>query len=293
MKPAKICLICPPSPFLLDERVFPFLGILKIAAAWEAQGAKIDVLDLSGIDNSPEVARNYLDRNPDLAFIGITATTPQMPNAFRIGELVKASGNHKLVLGGPHATLIHTAAKREIKNGIFGRAAKEVKRIQKVFDLLICGDGELTLDAILNKDDGVIDVDDRRSPFFLTNSDFSTLPNPARHLIDLDSYHYYIEGERATSMISQLGCPFRCTFCSGRNSPYLRKIRNRGVGSVIEELEDIYLTYGYKGMMFYDDELNVSKTMVEMMNSIGDLGEKHAIEWKLRGFTKAELFTKE
>ena len=28
----RICLIIPPSPFLLDERVFMSLGILKIAA---------------------------------------------------------------------------------------------------------------------------------------------------------------------------------------------------------------------------------------------------------------------
>lgn len=207
----KICLICPPSPFLLDERVFPFLGILKVASAWEQKGAKIDVLDLSGIDNYTEVVEDYLFKNRDLEFVGITATTPQMPNAFRIGELIRSQSNCKLVLGGSHATLIHTASKREIKRGIIGgRSTKEVKRIQHIFDVLVCGDGELVLDAIRKIDKGVIDVDDRQSPYFLSNEDFSTLPNPARHLIDLSSYHYHIEGERATSMISQLGCPFRC-----------------------------------------------------------------------------------
>ena len=291
----KICLICPPSPFLLDERVFPFLGILKVAAAFQAQGRDVDVLDLSGIDNYTEVLEDYLaSHKKDLEFVGVTATTPQMPNAFKLGQIVKSCGDYKLVLGGSHVTLIHTAMKREHKKGIVGgRAARDVDRIRKVFDILVCGDGELTLEAICETDNGVIDVDDRKSPLFLSNKNFSELPNPARHLIDLDSYKYHIEGERATSMISQLGCPFRCTFCSGRNSPYLRLIRNRSVDSVISEMEEIHLTYGYKGIMFYDDELNVSKSMVPLMHSICDLSDKYGVDFKLRGFTKAELFNEE
>ena len=47
----KICIVIPPSPFLLDERVFPFLGPLKVAAALEAAGVPVEVLDLSGYKN--------------------------------------------------------------------------------------------------------------------------------------------------------------------------------------------------------------------------------------------------
>ena len=76
---------------------------------------------------------------------------------------------------------------------------------------------------------------------------------PARDLLDIDSYHYSIEGNKATSLIAQLGCPFKCAFCGGRYSPFLRRIRNRGVESIISEVEHLYLTYGYTGFMFYDD----------------------------------------
>ena len=51
----KICLITPPSPFLLDERVFMHIGVLKIAAVLEQEGHKVDFLDLSGIDNYLDV----------------------------------------------------------------------------------------------------------------------------------------------------------------------------------------------------------------------------------------------
>jgi radical SAM superfamily enzyme YgiQ (UPF0313 family) len=45
--------------------------------------------------------------------------------------------------------------------------------------------------------------------------------------------------------------------------------------------------------MMYDDELNVSKTMVELMRGIADLAKKLGTEFRLRGFVKAELFTAE
>lgn len=46
-----ICLITPPSAFLLDERVFPFLGIAKVGAVLIERGWNVELLDLSGIEN--------------------------------------------------------------------------------------------------------------------------------------------------------------------------------------------------------------------------------------------------
>lgn len=220
----KVCLICPPSPFLLDERVFPFLGILKVASAWEAQGVEVDVLDLCGIENYLDVVDTYLKANAEnLIFIGITATTPQLPNACQISEFIGDNYPEVLrILGGPHVTLMHTAKKREAKKGIQGRAHQDIHLLMRKFEYLVCGDGELTFERIMDNiragysDQIVIDVDDRNSEQFLTDQKFSELPNPARHLIDLDSYKYYIDGERATSLISQLGCPFQCLVGSER-----------------------------------------------------------------------------
>jgi radical SAM superfamily enzyme YgiQ (UPF0313 family) len=46
-------------------------------------------------------------------------------------------------------------------------------------------------------------------------------------------------------------------------------------------------TYGTRGFMFYDDELNVNPKLVELMEKIAEAGD----DWHLRGFIKAELFT--
>jgi radical SAM superfamily enzyme YgiQ (UPF0313 family) len=190
---------------------------------------------------------------------------------------------------------MNTAAKREKKKNFQGsdRAFKDVERLKEYFDIIVCGDGEHAIFEALEGNKKVVDADDRKSPHFLTNEDFSNLPPPARHLVDINSYHYTIEGVSATSLIAQLGCPFKCSFCSGRNSPFLRKIRTRSSISVVNEIEHLYLTYGLKGFMFYDDELNVNKSMVQLMNMITDLQDKHGVEFMLRGFVKAELFTDE
>jgi anaerobic magnesium-protoporphyrin IX monomethyl ester cyclase len=289
----RICLITPPSPFLLDERVFVNLGILRVAAVLEQEGYKIDFLDLSGIKNYLDVLDNYLESAGASKIFGITATTPQIPNAVKLCKIIKnKEKDSKVILGGPHVTLMNAASRRERKRGleIGNRATFDVDSLSSVFDVLVCGDGEKAIFEALKIDNGIIDADDKKSPLFLTDEDFSSLPMPARHLVDINSYEYYIEDVRAVSLIAQLGCPFKCTFCSGRNSPFLRKIRTRSIGSIIEEIDFLYKTHDFKGFMFYDDELNVNKGMIDLMQQLRDYQEKNEVEFRLRGFIKAELF---
>ena len=294
----RICLIIPPSPFLLDERVFVQLGILKIASALEEQNYTVDMVDLSGVENYTDVLTDYTKRKDRADIFGITATTPQVPYAVKISQHLKTllpGKQSKVILGGPHVTLMHTAAKREAKKNLVGsdRATKDIEALKSFFDALVCGDGEIAIFDAIHEDIKIIDADIAKSKYFLSHKHFTDLPPPARHLVDMSSYKYFIEGEPALSLIAQLGCPFHCTFCSGRNSPFLRKIRLRDIDAVVDEVEMLYLTYGVKGFMFYDDELNVNKNMISMMNELCDLQDKHGVDFKLRGFVKAELFNEE
>ena len=75
-----VCLVIPPSPFLLDERVFMSLGVLKVAACLEAAGVPVEVLDLSGVRNYEAAVEAHVRRSATLTY-GITATSPQLPAA--------------------------------------------------------------------------------------------------------------------------------------------------------------------------------------------------------------------
>jgi radical SAM superfamily enzyme YgiQ (UPF0313 family) len=286
-----ICFVIPPSPFLLDERVFMSLGILKISAVLERAGHVVEVLDLSGIENFEEAFKFHARRSKATIF-GFTATTPQMPQAAKLACLLEeVRPDARKIVGGPHPTLTYAAYKKEVSRGISGRAGRALLQLQSVFDVVVAGDGEDAIfEAMQDTAPRVIDADDPKSPLFLTNGRLNDLPFPARHLVDVESYHYQIDGERAISLIAQLGCPFACGFCGGRNSAMLRRIRTRTTANIVSEIEHLYKTYGVRGFMMYDDELNVNTQMVELMNAIGDLQESLGESFKLRGFIKSQLF---
>lgn len=196
--PKKVCLITPPSPFLLEDRVFVALGILKIAAVLEERGVQVDHLDLCGVSNFEEVVRNY--EGADV--FGITSTTPQYPSVMRIVKTLREQRGRKIIIGGPHSTLIHSSYKRGRTRADFAMNA-----MLETFDVIVAGDGE---DAIFSALDptvhGIVDADDPKSILWQTNQKFTEAPWPARHMVDIESYHYSIDGARALHVIGQLGC---------------------------------------------------------------------------------------
>ncbi len=289
-----VCLVIPPSPFLLDERVFMSLGVLKVAAALEQAGHTVQVLDLSGVSNFTLAVQEYCETFDTLSF-GITATTPQLPAATQIATTIRHSQPAaKIILGGPHSTLVNAARRREVIAGTPGRACMAFDTLWEHFDVLVTGDGEdAVIPALTAPTRTHIDADNPISPYFLTNQRLDALSFPARHLVDVDSYHYFIDGIRALNMIAQLGCPFECGFCGGWYSPFFRRVRTRTSENIVTEMVHIYQTYGIRGFMMYDDELNVNRRMIELMDLVFKTQTKLGTEFRLRGFIKAELLTEE
>lgn len=292
----RICLIIPPAEFLLSQRVFIYLGILKVAAVLEEAGWKIEMLDLSGIKNFKDIAIEHAKISKSKIF-GFTATTSQVPIVIDIVNAIKeVRPEITTVLGGPHVAITYAAYKsyKSGKSGVNDRTVKEMDELKDSFDTIIAGDGEKAIfEAVKLNAPKIIDADDTDSNLFLNSDELNSLPFPARHLIDVDTYKYSIDNVSALSLISQLGCPFNCSFCGGRKSPMLRKTRERAPENVVEEMVHMYETFGRRGFMFYDDELNVSKQMTRLMNLIAIKQKELGVEWRLRGFIKSHLFTEE
>lgn len=294
-----VCLIIPPSVFLLDERVFMTLGILRIAAVLEQAGIGVEVLDLSGISNYSEAVKDHCQVSTSKVF-GITATTPQLPATTEVARVIRTiRPDARIILGGPHVTLVNAALKNERARGMSGRASEAMHRLKESFDVLVAGDGEKAIfKALEPRCLNFVDADDQKSELFLTSDRLTELPFPARHLVDASSYHYLIDGKRAYSLIAQLGCPFECGFCGGRSSSMLRKIRTRTAESIVAEMVHIYESMMHEDLdceafMFYDDELNVNREMLNLMTLIAFTQKKLGVEWRLRGFIKAELFNED
>lgn len=293
----RVCLVIPGSIFLSDERVFPHLGILRIGAVLEQAGYQVDCLDLSGITNPMDVLESYVLEHKEICtsiVFAVTSTTPQMPQASEILlQLRKITPESRTVLGGPHVTAVFRGSQTEESRGIDGRASKARRDLVHLADILVAGDGEEAIMVALgDKPPTFINGDDRNSPFFLDKEKFSQLPLPARHLIDLNSYHYFIDGKRSGSVIWMQGCPYQCSYCSGRASPSFRLARPRATEDIVNEIALLTREYGYEGIQIYDDEINlVDFQFRKNMEALIELQLKIGKKLRYRGFVKANLLT--
>lgn len=288
----KVCIVIPDSTFLIESRTMPFLGPLYVAASLEANGHSVDVIDLSSVSNWEDVISDYFESNKNENIqVGIGGTSPQQPMAYKIARFIKQRYNKKIILGGTHVSLAYSAYKLEKSKGINGRATREIQNLQKDFDVLVCGEAELAIFDALELEKGIIDADDKHSKYFLR--DLKVAPIPARHLIDLNSYKYSIDGNPASTFIGNRGCYFRCAFCAGRHTSFLRFVRSHPLDIIKQEIEYLYKEHSITGFMDFSDEINIPKNFIGYTNALREVQDKLGVEFRFRGFVKAELFTEE
>lgn len=214
----KLTFIIPDSKFLINPKTFPNLGILYLSAVLKQAGHEVDVIDLTGGGELPEIEADV---------VGISATTPQFPEAVKILSQIKEERRSQWVIaGGPHATVDPDSS---LKAG---------------FNQVVKGEGE---QAIIEVAEGNTEKIIEMPP--IDNLDI--IPFPDRDSIDLDSYHYYLDGARTTSMMTSRGCSFNCAFCC---KTWPRQVRFRSKENVLAEARAIR-DMGYDGVMMYDDEL--------------------------------------
>ena len=109
----KILLVNPPSPFLADEKVFPTLGLGYLYSALKASGEEVSYVDLAGMPDEEIRSQRALFSHYDA--IGLTATSPQFFNAYRIlGFIKERNPTQRVVIGGSHASMVSTLRKKSI-----------------------------------------------------------------------------------------------------------------------------------------------------------------------------------
>lgn len=224
----KVLLVDPPSKFLIDEEVFPTLGLLYLSAYLKKFGYdNISLLDLHSNREIP----NSLDAD----VVGFYSNTPQFPDVLKLKEKIKLVNKNKsavYVIGGPHVS-----AKPEDAT--------------PYFDHVVCGEGErVFLDIVENK------ATDKTLRYEYMK-DIDSVPFPDRDLIDIAGYKYYINGRLAATVVSSRGCPFRCAFCA--NNAWGKTLRLRSPENIFEEVKLLRDKYGYKAIMFFDDTITVNK----------------------------------
>ena len=273
----KISLVIPPSHLLINDRVFPALGPLQIAATARTAGYCVEVIDLSGyrqrhpandasFENVCAEAKAILnDRIHTTDVIGFYATVAQYQCVVDLMKYVnELHPNIITMLGGPYANIVPQRC------------------VEDRFDYVVVSDqggggGERGFLAALDHcnshsrhDWPLVMVQSRIDGVKWQND---VWPFPARDLIDLDSYVYHINGERATSMITSTGCPFACSFCTHWCG--YRKQESKSPEYVRREIKGIK-QFGIRGIMFYDDEINLREGFDEVL----DVLREENIVWR-------------
>ena len=231
-----IALIIPDAPFLLEPRGFPHLGVLYISAALKEVYYNPKVYDLTGGVKLPKI-------NADI--VGITATSPLFKSAISIkNEIKEYNPEACFIIGGPHATV-----------------SPETCR-DAGFNFIIAGEGECEILNIVDYYNKYLSMPSEYHglivwPKLIENID--TLSFPDRDAIDMDSYHYYLLGEKCTNIQAQRGCPYGCVYCCGRDTKTYRIARQRSVFNVECEIALLKSKYGIKSLMFFDDEFNLNR----------------------------------
>jgi len=225
----KVALIAPPYP--LEEAPSPPLGICYVAAACEAAGAEVMIIDYIVSQYTPEKLYQQLDEfQPDV--VGATSVTLNFQAS---AEILKAAKQHCpsviTVMGGPHVSF-------DARNTLI--------QFPEI-DAIIVGEGENTLMQWLPAaKDRSVWHGIKGLAFFEGENFISTgagdfienlddLPLPSRHLLPLSRYKAL---GFPISIITSRGCPNKCIFCLGRKMVGF-KVRYRDPVQVVDEIESI------------------------------------------------------
>ena len=89
--------INPPSEFLIDQRVFVTLGILRVATYLKKlDGYNVRFLDLSNEEDYYDKITDFIEDNA-LQVVCFTATTPQIPMVYRLCKFIESTFNVKII----------------------------------------------------------------------------------------------------------------------------------------------------------------------------------------------------
>lgn len=193
-----------------------------------------------------EISRLNWNEITQADLVGISTITTTAPEAYRILNRVKSSGDIPVVMGGPHVSFLPEEA------------------LAKGADFVIRGEGEiafLELIRSLSEDGGklsdILGLSYKEGDKIVHNpdrprlKDLSSLPWPDLSLIE------GFEKSKIVPVVTSRGCPFNCKFCSVTGM-FGHQYRFRDTEDVIAELEMHYRRNPKGIFFFYDDNFTAN-----------------------------------
>lgn len=303
----KILLVTPPVNRLCEVKVnyFP-LGLGYLAAITNKAGYKTYIYNAEletrrlpketnrlrianhrlfkqALDNdSHHVWREFraILKNLMPTIVGFSCSSASVMPCLKMAKEAKKICNSTIVFGGMHPTILPEETVR-LENIDYIVAGDAEKSFLKLVESIIQDESQINIPGVGR----YIDKNFYFTPPTSIEQNIDIFPFPDREaLINMAKHKRFLQ-----AIISSRGCPFRCTFCSGRNITN-GVVRYRSVDSVIEEIKFLKKCYGMTHISFYDDALIISKNrIVQLCQEL--IRQNTKISWS--GFARADSFDKE
>ena len=180
------------------------------------------------------------------------------------------------VAGGPHISALPERSLDEFR----------------AFDIAVLGEGEVTLlevcerrsESAKPKLDGILGIAYRNGSETIVEPrrplirDLDTMPQPARHLLDLELYKGGTtpgvgdSASNSTVLFTSRGCAEDCTFCASKIT-FSRKLRFRSAEHVLAEVKECKERHGFDHFTIDDDTFTLNKKrLYEILDGFSSLG---------------------
>lgn len=234
------------------NRPWPPLDLLNCAAILREGGHEVRLIDERA---DPEAAVQIQSHAAWAGAILLTSSPLdrwQCPNLDLepFLSLVNQLPKEKLIICGAHGTVDAEKMLTLTKAAAVIRGEPEAA----VFDFLKRGRWEKS-QGISSIHDGIV----KHSPL-PQSLDLNALPRPAYDLVDPAQYYYEILGARMALLEGSRGCPHTCPFCF--KVMYGQTFRPKAVGHMIEEVDLVVNSHGFRCVYFIDLEFAFQRDRV-------------------------------
>ncbi len=240
-----------------DYAPFPFfLGYAT--AVLEEAGYGVMLID--GITmglNEEAFISTIRDFGPKL--VVLETSTPTFSVDLKTAERVKSVvPETRIALSGPHVSIMRSEIIRDNPFIDFILIGEYEMSLLELCECLREGGDPSEVKGIIYRNGGEAADTGRREVI----EDLDALPRPAYHHLPMYNYNddFRVLEKPNVQMWTSRGCPFKCIFCMWPQVMYgNHRYRVRDSVKVVDEMEWLVRTYGFRGIYIDDDTFNMGK----------------------------------
>ncbi len=184
--------------------------------------------------------------------VGFSATSASIMPCLKMAQIAKEECGAVTVFGGMHPTILpkDTTADPAVDYIVAGEAEESFPALVAA---LAAEESPRGLPGIGGHEAG---------EYFFTppgplEKDLDKFPFPDREALHfLDDHKKHLQ-----AIVTSRGCPFRCTFCAGRNM-HDGRVRYRSPANVVDEIQYLKERFDLHTIYFYDDALALKKSRI-------------------------------